>query len=124
MSYESHFGEILARAQAKADLVVAKTSTDIAAGAKAKTPPKVDTGALMSSWHAEPTGELEAEVSSGVEYAKYVEYGTHHPPRASASSDGGLDVTAEYTIGPHPMLVPSAEEAREPFEQAMSRIYT
>lgn len=124
MSYESHFTEILARAQAKAELVVAKTSTDIAAGAKAKTPPKVDTGDLENSWLAKPTGDLEAEVFSGVEYAKYVEYGTHHPPRATSSADGGLDVTKEYTIGPHPMLIPAAEEAREPFEQAMGRIYT
>lgn len=103
-SYHSNFDAILARAVERTELVVAKTAADIAAGGKARTPPRVDTGAMLNAWDAQPTGDLEWEARNGVEYAIYNEYGTRH-------------------MAPHPMAIPAAEEAREPFERAMSRVF-
>lgn len=103
-SYQSNIPEIIARAEARAELVVAKTATDIAAGGKERTPPRVDTGAMLNGWEAVPVGEYEWEARNGVKHTIYNEYGTRH-------------------MAPHPMIIPSAEEAREPFIEALRQVF-
>lgn len=124
VTLKSDLGRIAREMEPKAAIVVAKVAIDIEGGATIRTPPKVDTGDLMGSWKASPEGDLEWVVGSGVEYAPHVEYGTVHPPRAitgGRNGDGG-DVSEEYTIAAHPMLIPAAEEQREPFTMAMRQV--
>lgn len=85
----------------RADQVVQKVAHDIEGGAKQRAP--VDTGHLRNSIQAQRTGDAEAEVTVGAEYAGYVEYGTRH-------------------MAAQPYLTPAAEEQREPFEQAMRQL--
>lgn len=62
--------------QAGLRAAVQKTVFDATAQAKGRAP--VDTGALRNSIHGEMTGDTSGEVTAGVEYAPYVEYGTVH----------------------------------------------
>lgn len=127
VSYSGGLADKMRRGEALARLVVEKTATDIAAGAAEKTPPKVDTGALQNSWAPRPVGDHEWEVINPIEYAKFVEYGSHHPARTYKSVNTGILTihlrSRAYTIPPHPMLHPSAEEARPGFEAAIAQAF-
>lgn len=104
MSYSGGLADKMRRAEQLAGMVVAKTAADIEAGAKARTPPRIDTGAMLNGWQARQVGDLEWEVVNGVEYSKFNEYGTRH-------------------MAPHPMIIPSAEEARPGFEAAVGQVF-
>lgn len=78
------------RAEQTAPLVVAKSSYDLEAIAKAKVP--VDTGATQSSIRAEPDG-LEAAVGPHTHYSPYLERGTHN-------RDGSVKMRARPFMGP------------------------
>lgn len=104
MAYHSDIPSILAQARARAELVVEKTTLDIVAGSRARTPPRVDTGTMINGWAARPHGDLEWEAYNPVEYSKFNEHGTRH-------------------MAPHPMIVPAAEAARPGFEQAMGQVF-
>lgn len=88
----------------RAGQVVRKVALDIAAGAKVRTPPRVDTGAMMGGYMAEEDGdELRYVVWNTQEYHIYHELGTRH-------------------MSAHPMLIPAAEDSREPFKRAMQKV--
>lgn len=78
----------------KARALVGKTVFDVEAQAKTRAP--VDTGALRNSIHGTMTGPTEGEVSAGVDYAIYQEYGTR-------------------TMPAHPFMIPAAEAVRPAF---------
>jgi len=122
---------VIARSEAKAAAIVAKTGIDIEAGAKERAP--VDTSNLENSIAWAPTGTYEGEVIVGAEYGLYVEDGTVHPPRHYKTSitdpSRGLAVpvahyTRGYTIAPQPFLAPAVEDARGPFEAAVGQLYS
>lgn len=121
----SRLGEIAAHAQAMAPVVVEKTGLDIEAGAKERIVANgsVDTGTMLNSVAWTPTDDLSGEVVVGVEYGIYVEMGSHHPPHAYQSAEGGWDVTSEYTIPARPFLTPAAEDARPGFELACAHLF-
>lgn len=80
--------------------VVEKTTRDLESSAKARAP--VDTGALRNSITSEFPQELTGEVSVGVEYGAYVEYGTGK-------------------MAAQPYLTPAADQIRQPFIKAIER---
>lgn len=77
---------------------VAKTTFDVQAKAQGYAP--VDTGALRGSISGRPSG-LQGEVSSGVEYAIYQEYGTRYqsgtPHMRPAAEQGMSNFVAAVT---------------------------
>lgn len=85
----------------KARALVGKTVFDVEAQAKTRAP--VDTGALRNSIHGTMTGATEGEVTTGVEYAVYQEYGT------------------VYQSG-QPFMRPAAEAVRPAFEAGARQI--
>lgn len=95
--------EIAASLRPQAAQIVRKTAFDIAADAKVRTPPRVDTGAMLNGWQAQAEEELVWRVSNTQDYALYNEFGT-------------------YKMAAHPMLIPAAEQARQPFLDAMSEL--
>ena len=66
--------ELSGMIQARAEQIVSKATFDVEAEAKTVVP--VDTGNLKNSITANLVKPLEGVVSTGVEYAEYVEYGT------------------------------------------------
>lgn len=122
VTLKSDLGKIAREAQPLAAIVVEKTARDIEGGAQIRTPPKVDTGALMGAWASREVGDLEWEAYNPMDYAEAVEHGSTHPPVATRGKDGG-DVTREYTIPAHPMIVPAAEEAKPGFIAAMRQVF-
>lgn len=121
----SRIPQIIEHANAMAPVIVAKTGLEIEAGAKERivSNGSVDTGNLLSSVAWTPETELAGEIVVGVDYGVFVERGSHHPPRAHASAEGGLDVTEEYTIPAKPFLLPAAEDARPGFEAAVANLF-
>lgn len=99
-SWSSRIPQIRAGMEPKAASAVAKACMDIEAGAKGMAP--VDTGALRNSIQSS-VGGLSGEVTAGVEYAIYQEFGT-------------------YKMAAQPFMTPAADAARGPFLAAMSRI--
>lgn len=87
----------------KTSTVVRKTLFDIEAGAKERTPPRVDTGAMLNGWTTEMTGEFSGFVYNAVAHHIYNELGT-------------------VNMSAHPMLFPAAEDARQPFYDAMRKV--
>jgi HK97 gp10 family phage protein len=85
--------------------VVRKTAGDIAAQAELIAFQKDihDTGHLIGSINAQPTGELSAEVAVGAEYAVYHEFGT-------------------YKMAARPFFFPAVERVRPSFEAAMRQL--
>lgn len=98
----SRIPQIVAEAERRAGLVVEKTITDIEAGAKTRS--RVDTGQMRSGWTSEMTGPFEGIAYNPVAHSIYNELGTEKMPA-------------------QPMLIPSVEEARDPFLMAMSQVY-
>jgi HK97 gp10 family phage protein len=94
--------EITAALRPRASQIVRKTASDIEAHAKAVVP--VDTGNLKNSIQTEMESDLTAVVSTGVEYAPYVEYGTHK-------------------MAPRPYLGSAAEAVKPAFEAAMKALF-
>lgn len=99
---KSRLGLIAEQAIPKASAAVRKTALDIEGGAKARS--RVDTGAMQGSWNTQPTGQLSARVSAGVEYAIYNEYGTSK-------------------MSAQPMARPAAHEAEAPLLAAMKQVF-
>lgn len=93
--------ELAGQLRERASEAVRKTALDIEAGAKAIVP--VDTGNLKNSIQTKMEDDLTATIGTHVEYAPYVEYGTHR-------------------MAAQPYLTPSAEKARPGFEQAMKEL--
>lgn len=89
------------QAQRRAAIVVAKTATDVEAGAKNHCP--VDTGYLKGSIQARQTGPAEWEIRVGAEYGIYVHDGT-------------------LAQRPRPFLSQAVEDARPGFEAAVNQL--
>jgi len=85
----------------RAAQAVAKCAFDIEAHAKAVVP--VDTGNLKNSIQTDMETDLTAVVGTPVEYAVYVEYGTHK-------------------MAERPYLGPAAELVRPSFNAAMKEL--
>jgi len=100
-AYRSRFDEILAVAEARAEMVVAKAAADIEAGAKTRA--RVDTGAMKNGWQTRGT-RLEREVFNPVHYAVFHEFGTRH-------------------MSAQPMVIPALEEARPGFLAALRQVF-
>jgi HK97 gp10 family phage protein len=81
-------------------VAVHKAVFDVEAQAKTRAP--VDTGALRASIHGEMTGDTEGQVTTGVDYAVFQEYGTRHMPA-------------------HPFMTPAAEAVRPSFIAAVEK---
>jgi hypothetical protein len=120
----SRIPEIVQHANTMGPAIVAKTGLDIEAGAKERivSNGSVDTGNMLNSVAWTPTDEFSGEVVVGAEYGHFVEHGSHHPARARETSEG-LDISAEYTIGPKPFLAPAVEDARPGFEAAVASLF-
>jgi HK97 gp10 family phage protein len=88
-------------ARAQAGQIVAATARTIEGAAKQRAP--VDTGALKNSIQAQQRAAFHWEVTVGVEYGPYVEYGTSRAPA-------------------QPFLTPAVEGARGPFADALGRL--
>lgn len=125
----SRLGEIARTSIEKGEQAVAKAALDVEASAKLHVVQNrtVDTGNMLGSIQAEPTGVLEAEVTAGVDYAHFVEFGTVHPARTyRVEGEGALQiqhVSKAYTIPARPFMTPAAEEVRPSFERAIRDIY-
>jgi HK97 gp10 family phage protein len=89
----NRFPRLAGVTRATAEAVLDRSCARIAAAAKQKTPPRVDTGAMMNGYVVERTGAQTRAVSNRMPYHLFQELGTS-------------------TIAPHPMLVPAAEEER------------
>ncbi len=90
--------ELQAQLRRQASAAIRKAAYDIEAHAKAVVP--VDTGNLKNSIQTTMENDLTAIVGTHVEYAPYVEYGTHR-------------------MAARPYLGPAAEAVRPGFEAAM-----
>ena len=86
-----------------ASMVVRKTAFDLAAGASQRTPPRVDTGAMMGGWHVTQVSELESDVSNRQFYTIYNELGTKH-------------------MDEHPMVRPAAEAVFPAFVEGIRQV--
>ncbi len=80
------------------EVIVKKTTYDCEAAAKRRAP--VDTGALRSSIQSRFPTKLTGEVTVGVNYAIYVEYGT-------------------YKMRAQPFLAPALREVESAFQRAV-----
>lgn len=89
------------RLRAGLQAAIVKAAHDVEAQAKARA--AVDTGAMRNSITTQATGDLSAEVTTGVDYAKFVEYGTS---RMSAQ----------------PFMHPAADAAKPGFEAAVKAV--
>lgn len=100
----NRFPEIVGQMREKASAAVRATAFSVEGIAKTKV--AVDTGNLKNSIQVDTdTGnDLEAEVSTNVEYAVYQEYGT-------------------YKMAAHPYMTPAAEASFPAFVQAMADIF-
>ena len=85
------------------EAIVAKWAFDAIAGAEQRTPPRVDTGAMMAGWQANKTDELEWTLSNTQDYAIYNELGT-------------------VKMAAHPMLIPAAEEVQQSAQMAFDQL--
>lgn len=97
----NRLNDLRSELHAEASRVVRKTARDIEAGAKSIVP--VDTGNLKNSIQVTEQDDLNATIGTHVEYAAYVEYGTHR-------------------MAAQPYLTPAAERARPSFNEAMERL--
>ena len=107
----NNFGAVRKGLRPKAERIVEKTARDVQRGAMKRS--RVDTGQMRSGWDvsrgdaawggADGLGVIHREVVNPVEHTIYNELGTTGTPA-------------------QPMAGPAAEEAREPFETAMSRL--
>lgn len=101
----NRLNDLASELHAEASRVVRKTARDIEEGAKSIVP--VDTGNLKNSIQVKEQDDLNATIGihegSHVEYAAYVEYGTHR-------------------MAAQPYLTPAAERARPSFNEAMERL--
>lgn len=127
VTLDSRIPEIIALSEERAATAVAKTVLDIEAGAKRRLIEhgSVDTGNLLGSIEGHSEG-TSGEVSTGVEYAPYLEFGTGRRGEASEFPGKPADLTYSEDwagMAARPYMIPSAEEAREPFEMAVASIY-
>lgn len=90
----NHFGEISAKAAARARALIVATARNVEGAAKANAP--VLTGNLRNSIETMPGEDLSARVNVGAYYGIYVEYGTSR-------------------MGAEPFLTPAVDAARAPF---------
>jgi hypothetical protein len=123
----SRIPEICAEAEKRGHLIVEKTTLDIEAAAKARLYawPAIDTSALVNSGEAAVDG-YEGEVGFGSGHAVFVEFGTGE--RGAASHFPGKPDDITYSpdwkgMAAQPYLIPSVEEAREPFGIAVGQLY-
>jgi hypothetical protein len=73
----------------------------VADGARAKTPPRVESGAMMEGYYVEVTGELTRAIQNRMPYHVFHELGT-------------------ATIAPHPMITAALAEERPRFVDAVA----
>lgn len=99
---KSRIPSIIAAAEGRAALAVEKTAFLIEGGCKQRS--RVDTGEMQNGWQTSINGPVEREVGNAVEHTLYNEFSTS-------------------TMSAQPMLAPSVEEQREPFERAMAQVY-
>jgi hypothetical protein len=123
----SRIPEIVAGAEERGHAVVDKTVHDIEAAAKARlyAYPAVESAALVNSGEAVAEG-FEGEVGFGTGHSNYVEFGTGGRGEASHFLGKPDDITYSQDwagMAAQPYLIPSVEEAREPFEMACGQLY-
>ena len=94
--------EMMVRLPVESAVRVNQTADAVASGARASAP--VDTGALRSSISVSGTGTT-AQVTTGVDYAIFQEYGTHKMPA-------------------HPFMTPAAEAQRGRWLAAFQNLLT
>ena len=70
----NRFPEIMRKYPSLLDKVIRKTTFDVTAEAQNRAP--VDTGNLVMSIQPKKLGEFSWQVSTGVDYAAFVEFGT------------------------------------------------
>lgn len=97
------FPDLQRRVRREADRVVQRSADRVAAAAKANTPPRVDTGAMMNGWRVDEGTQGERLVTNTQEYALFNELGTAH-------------------LAPHPMLIPAVAAERGRFVGEMSGV--
>ena len=76
-----------------------RTHTASAAG----EPPNTDTGRLIGSIRVQQAGRATAEVIAGVDYARYLEFGTRH-------------------MAARPFMTPAVEQERSKFERGLREL--
>ena len=76
-----------------------RTHTASAAG----EPPNTDTGRLIGSIRVQQAGKVTAEVIAGVDYARYLEFGTRH-------------------MAARPFMTPAVEQERSKFERGLREL--
>lgn len=96
-----HFPQIIAGMGPQADRIVRKAALDIQANAQTRA--AVRTGLLKSSIRARRVGPAHWEVTVGVAYGIYVEYGTVH-------------------MAAQPFLRPAIAVVRPAFQRAMKGV--
>ena len=102
MTLFSRLPEIIAGADAGADIIVAETAHNIELSCKQRS--RVDTGTMRAGWQSRAVGEMTWIVFNPVYYTVYNEYGT-------------------VFMSAQPMLRPSIEEARPEFEAKIAALY-
>ena len=100
-TFKSRIPQVTKQSRARVAAAVRKTADDIRDGAAARSP--VASGALRDGWKVDGDGD-ERVVFNEQFYANIVEVGGVH-------------------TAPRPMLTPSVEDAREPFERAIREAY-
>lgn len=123
----SRIPEIVGNSERRGRAIVEKTTLDIEAAAKARLIENhsVDTSALLNSGEHAFDG-YEGEAGFGTGHAVFVEFGTGE--RGAASHFPGKPADITYSpdwkgMAARPYLIPSVEEAREPFEMACGGLY-
>jgi HK97 gp10 family phage protein len=97
------FPDLRRRVRREAERVVDRSAKRVAAAAKAKTPPRVDTGEMLNGWRVEETSATERAVTNAADHHIFNELGTAH-------------------MAPHPMLIPAAAEERSRFEAELGKV--
>jgi hypothetical protein len=99
---KSRIPQIVAGSEARAALVVETTVFNIEAACKLRS--RVDKGQMRNGWTGQMTGATQGTVYNPVEHTIFNELGT-------------------VNMAAQPMLTPSVEEARGPFQSAMAEVY-
>lgn len=103
VEFEDNTAAVSAQLMTELRDLVATMAQRIADEAKANTPPRVDTGALMNGFYWYTTGPLEANVTNDVEYFPYQELGTRH-------------------ISGHFMLTRAVDQVKPEFEAGVAKV--
>lgn len=124
----SRIPEVLLTTEARCAIAVEKAVFDIEARAKAhlRETGAIDTGELLNSVQGQLNSPHSGEVSTSVEYAVFVEYGTGQ--RGASSGFEGKPEGISYTqswpgMSARPYLTPAVEEAGPAFYAEVAEVF-